>query len=771
MLSYIMVYKVMATKGIGAMQIFVNFTIYLGSALMIYNIVRYAAFVKNRVELEQQNRQNGILVLPLMLLIFFFIGYMYVGLSGMADLMMGAILFFGSVYVFIMLTVMYSIIHRIQDTEDDLSNHYEETKEELEAMVKDSLAVFRVNLTRDEVEERSGEYLFDSDLELDRYSELLEARWANVLDCDFNSPESRLFTREGLLQHYQEGHTSARTVRLIRRRDGVVTYVSMEATMARKPASGEIVAFLVERPYNLEMVQEFLEKRVLMDEYDRIGYIIEGKYQDLISNEGKKKNLLLPDNAGETYEEIYLNYILPTMQWDPAKGPNPMRPSVVDRALAEKDIYDVNAPFILNGESRHKRIVFYAMDQRAKYYLMLITDSTAVQEEQAQRNRELQEALDAAVRSNQARTRFFNGVSHQVRTPMNSIMGFTRLAREEKDPARQQEYLDKVELSGNQLLGLMDDLLATSLISTGRLELEQEPVDLGKLAMGLREQCCVEAVRKNITVRVDCTGLREPRILGDEMRLTQIMRRLMENACYYSPENDEIWLLLAQTGEQDPAPGTYTIRIQNRGRTIPEDVLDTIFQESAWESSDDQGALLGVGVGMAVTKAYIDAMNGEVSVTSSPEKGTEFLIRLPLVPLPREEEEAAGEDAAYSVLLVDDNEINREIGELQLTGVGFTVDLAENGAEAVEKVAASTPGAYDAVLMDVQMPVMNGYEATAAIRALEDPALRSIPIIALTANAYQEDMNTALEVGMDDYTTKPLEPEKIIAAIRKARGK
>ena len=754
------------------MHLFIQILIYLGSALMVFNIIRYAAFVKYRVELEQHNRQNGVLVVPLLLLIFFLIGYFFVGISGMADMMMAAILFFGSVYVFLMLLVMFSIIHRIQDTEQVLSAHYKEMKEELDAMVKDTLAVFRVNLTKDEVEERSGEYLFDTDLELDKYSELLAARRANVLDCDFTLPESQLFTREGLLRHFQEGHTAARIIRLIRRRDGVVTYVIMEATLARKPASGDIVAFLVERPYNLEMVQQFLETRVLMDQYDRIGYIIDGKYQDVISNEGKKKNLLLPDNAGETYEEIYLNFILPTMEWSLDQGPNPLRPSVVDRALQEKDVYEVNTPFMLNGERRFKRIVFYAMDQRAKYYLMLITDSTAVHEEQARQTRQLQDALDEAVRSNRARTRFFTGVSHEVRTPMNSIMGFTKMAREEKDPEKQREYLDKVELSGRQLLGLMDDLLASSLIQTGQLELEQEPVELDKLAMSLSENSCVVAAQKNITVTVDCSGLRDTRVLGDSMRLAQIMRRLIENACHYTPANGEIGLTVSQTGEEDPEPGTYLIRIRNGGSCIPEDVLDKIFQESAWENSASQGTLPGVGVGMSVTKAYIDAMNGTVSVASSPESGTEFTIRLPLVSLPPEEEtEEEQADAAYSVLLVDDNEINREIGELMLTGVGFTVDLAENGAEAVEKVKSSAPGRYDAVLMDVQMPVMNGFEATAAIRALEDPALARIPIIALTANAYQEDANAALDAGMDGYTTKPLDPEKIIAEIQKALKK
>ena len=172
---------------------------------------------------------------------------------------------------------------------------------------------------------------------------------------------------------------------------------------------------------------------------------------------------------------------------------------------------------------------------------------------------------------------------------------------------------------------------------------------------------------------------------------------------------------------------------------------------------------------MGVAKAYIDLMGGTVAVTSSEENGTSFLIRLPLTPNTEAQRKRSPLwERELRVLLVDDNEINREIGELMLTGEGFAVDLACDGAEAVDKVSASAPGTYDAVLMDVQMPVMNGYEATAAIRALPDPALAGIPIIALTANAYQEDANAALAAGMDGYAAKPIDPVKIGEAVVQA---
>lgn len=532
------------------MRLLIDLMVYLGSALMVYNIIRYGAFVKTSLSLESGNTKSGILVVPLGLLLFFLIGYLGVGISGIANLLIASILFGGSVFVFLLLSVMYSIVGRIRETDKILSARYEEMKEELNALTQNSLAVFRVNLTKDEIEERAGDYLYESDYATDSYSEMLAARAAYVIDTGYAGMRHKLFTREGLIQHYLDGQTHASEVILARRSDGEISFVSFEATLTKKPLSGEIVAFIVERLHNEEVVRQTLLESVLMNHYDRIAYLIDGKYFVLISNDGKKKGLLLPPDVEDTYESMYLNYILPALQKQENVSdgkPNPLRLSVVDKVLAEQDYYEVDAPFLIEGELRYKKFSFYRIDSKAKFYLMLLSDSTAVQEAQRQNPPETAEAPQ----------------------------------EDRKRP-------------------------------------ESEP--------------------------------------------------------------------------ETPA--------------IPED--------------------------------------------NAPQT---------------EPEEAERPRHSGRLLLVDDNAVNREIAELMLSAEGYEIEQACDGAEAVEKFTASEPGYYDLILMDVQMPVLNGYEATKKIRALPDPKKAAIPIIALTANAYQGDQNEATEAGMNTYATKPFDPDKLAQTI------
>jgi len=224
-------------------------------------------------------------------------------------------------------------------------------------------------------------------------------------------------------------------------------------------------------------------------------------------------------------------------------------------------------------------------------------------------------------------------------------------------------------------------------------------------------------------------------------------------------------LSVQQTDAEDPERGTYEFRIRNDGLPIPPDKIDHVFEMDAWAHSQWDEALPGVGLGMAVAKSFVDLMGGTVFARTREDGDTELVIRLDFPPartepepLPTEEETEA---LQLHVLLVDDNEINREIAELMLTAEGWTVEQAADGAQAVERITAAPAGTFDLILMDVQMPVMNGYEATAAIRALPDAAKAALPIIAVTANAYEEDANAAIAAGMDGYTTKPIDPAAI----------
>ena len=752
------------------MNTVVDLMIFAGSALMVYNIMQYGGFVYNSLTLESGSKKKGLVLVPLVLMIFFLIGYLGVAIMQIANLLIAAILFFGSVFITVMLKVMFSIIAHVRETDEILSTRYDEMKEELGALTKNSLAVFRVNLTKDEIEERGGTGLYESDYATDKFSELMDARRQYVVDADYAGMRESIFTRDGLLQHYLNGQTSASEVVLVRKSDGEVAFVSLEATLTKMPVSGDVVAFVVERLHNEQVVRDTLLESVLMDRYDRIAYLIDGKYYDVISNAGKKECLLLPDNAGDTYESVYLNHILPTMQKnenDPAGQPNPLRLSVIDKALAKQEKYEVSAPFVIGGETRYKQISFYRIDAKAKFYLMLITDSTETQEGQKRQSKTLSEAQAEAERSNRARIRFFTNLSHDFRTPMNGILGFTNMAKTENDPAKLRSYLDKVEFSGHKLMALMDDLFAMSLIDSDALELESAPVDLREMVEDLKNDPAAEDPSKGIRLETDLSGLRKPVVLCDRQRMMQLLERLLQNAGFFAPENASVYLSVAQPEERDDL---CEFVIRNRGCTIPQETIERILSSEPHDQTDLPEMLPGAGLGMAVTREFIRRMDGSVGIKVLPEDTTEIRIRLTLQPdeTPEPVQEAPVQPGVQRrLLVVDDNAVNPEIAELMLTAEGYEIDKACDGAEAVEKVSSSAPGTYDLVLMDVQMPVLNGYEATAEIRALPDPKLAKIPIIALTANAYQEDAEDALKAGMNGYATKPFDPEKLRDTIEK----
>ncbi len=741
--------------------------IYAGSALMVYNIIRYGMFVKRNADLDKESSKRGVTIVPMVLLVFFLIGYVVVGVSGIADLMVAAILFFGSVFVFLLLWVMFSIIDHIRDTEKALAARYDEVVRRVRAMDTDSVEAIRVNLTRDEVEAHRGEYLYCEEKEYDSYSDFMKAWSDNILYPESAGTVRERFSRDGLIRCFEEGKLNVSEVVLIRRRDGVAGFVKLDATLTIRPVSGDVMAFVVEHPYDEEIVRKTLLEKVMMDSYDRVAFIIDGNYKDFITNTGKKKGLLLNINEEDTYESIYLNYFLPAIDYDPVSNggaPNPLRLSVIEKALAENESYDVDAPFVIDGERHYKHFIFYKIDGKAKFYLMILSDSTRAREEQDARSRALSDALAEAVRANEARVRFFTGISHGLRTPMNGIVGFSELAMREKDAGKLREYASKIDLSGKRLLLVVNDLFAMSLIESGRLTFEKEPVDLPALAEKIAGDVSALHPEKNAKIVVDTTAVAGEKVISDPGRLSQLLERLVENALLFAHDGTEVKLSVTKDGAE------RVFRVASKCDAMPPDVVDRVFESDIWDANDEASVLPGAGIGMAVAKKLIEGMNGKVSVNSDA-GGTVFTVVLPLALA--DSEIGGGSTGGFCplcLLVVDDNEINREIAQLMLGSEGHKIDLAFDGADAVEKVKASG-GKYDAVLMDVQMPVMNGYEATSSIRALPDKKLAAIPIIAMTANAYQEDKNEALEAGMDGYVPKPIDPDTVRAALAKALSK
>ena len=410
-----------------------------------------------------------------------------------------------------------------------------------------------------------------------------------------------------------------------------------------------------------------------------------------------------------------------------------------------------------------------------KKFILVMSDRTA----DWKMNQALSEAVRAAETANRAKSTFLSNMSHDIRTPMNAIIGFTTLAVSNiDDQKRVRDYLDKILSSSNHLLSLINDILDMSRIESGKIHLEETEVNLSDVLHDLKTIISGQIHAKQLDLYMDVMDVTDEDVYCDKTRLNQVLLNLLSNAVKFTPAGGTVSVRLKQFPGTVKGSEMYEIRVKDNGIGMSPEFVKKIFSPFERERTSTVSRTQGTGLGMAITKNIVDMMGGTIDVQTEQGKGTEFIVCLPFrIQSEKHHTEKIAEDtilpAAGSdfrgkrILLVEDNELNSEIAVELLNAYGFVVDTAENGAEAVEKVKNSTPGNYDLVLMDVQMPVMNGYEATKQIRALNDPALAGITILAMTANAFNEDRKKALECGMNGFLSKPIVIEELIGTLQK----
>ena len=380
-----------------------------------------------------------------------------------------------------------------------------------------------------------------------------------------------------------------------------------------------------------------------------------------------------------------------------------------------------------------------------------------------------------------AKTVFLSNMSHDIRTPMNAIIGYIDLAENEASTYEElKEYLSKIKASSKHLLALINDVLEMSRIESGKMELELVPVNLKSTMDDLRDLFSTLMREKKIEYIVDTEGISNEYVYCDKNRLNRVLLNLVSNAYKFTPEGGKVTASVKEKEIRAKEKALYEISVKDNGIGMSKEFVDRVFD--AFEREDDTAVsgIRGTGLGMSIVKRIVDMMGGTIDVKSEKGKGTEYVIRLELSLQSEEDIKKAKESQANrpsiidftgkTALLVDDMPTNRKIAVKLLERNGFTVEQAENGQEAVEIVRNSTPGHFDVILMDVQMPLLNGYEATMAIRSLPDPLVSQVPIVAMTANAFYEDIRKAKEAGMDGHIAKPIDVKKMLEELTRILG-
>jgi signal transduction histidine kinase len=409
------------------------------------------------------------------------------------------------------------------------------------------------------------------------------------------------------------------------------------------------------------------------------------------------------------------------------------------------------------------------LDIAAAFITAALISAVFRQERLLEKQREdaakLSAALEDAERANRAKSDFLSRMSHDMRTPLNGIIGMTYLAKQEENPPATRNSLEKIETSSKFLLGLINDVLDMAKAESGKMETHPEPYEIHQfisyVEAVIRPLCTEKGIR--LVFDLNPIGTRCP--VMDPLRFNQICFNLLSNAVKYTPEGGTV-ILRVRDRMLDETRLATDVEISDTGIGMSEEFQKTMFEPFTQENRNDASPTRGSGLGLAITKKVIDLMGGTIDVHSELGKGTSFHIHFEFDSVPVEPAAAAasadaGDNSVLAgrhVLLCEDHPLNQEIARSVLESWGMTVDVAENGEIGVRKFASSSVQFYDVILMDIRMPVMDGYEAARAIRALDRAEAKSVPILAMTADAFQDDIQKCLDAGMNGHIAKPIDP-------------
>ena len=428
------------------------------------------------------------------------------------------------------------------------------------------------------------------------------------------------------------------------------------------------------------------------------------------------------------------------------------------------------------GEPRYIHVTGFINDvQGARKCIVDLSDRTG----EHQTTLAVEAALEVAEKASKAKTDFLSNMCHDIRTPMNAIIGITTLMKNElHQPEKLAEHLGKLETSGRLLLGIINDILDMSRIESGKTTLNIEKTNLPQQVSQLDSIIRQQASQRRQTFTVE-NHVQHENVLADPNRLNQVLMNILSNAVKYTPQGGHIRLEVEELTHTEHY-AKYRFVVQDDGIGMSAVYQKTLFEPFTREEKSGTNRVQGTGLGMAITKSIVDLMGGTIHVESAPGKGSRFevVLELPIdaeadkvqtaSALP-EEDEAVSPLSGMSFLCAEDNAINAEILEMLLETKGARCTICSNGQEIVDAFASVKPGEYDMILMDVQMPVMDGLEATRRIRNGENPLGRTIPILAMTANAFLEDMQKSKEAGMDEHLSKPVDIAALEQTVKRFR--
>ena len=697
-----------------------------------------------------------------------------------------------------------SLVIGIQNV-DEITKHEIELNKTLEtlhekernyqkAIFSDAIGFFECNLSKnliisDIFELVDGEFqIVSNTVDLPMPFNFDDFQQWYIYSHDVSNPKETInqMNRQYLIECYEKGNHMPEISFWATTSSGIVKCLRKIYFLTRDDRSGDILALTIIKDISdiRRKADELKEKRdvieVLASEYTSLFLVnintlkvktynlfhdIESRFGDLINSQKLDyldiiniylSNIVYDEDIEMVAEATSIEYVKKRFRKDKSFSVTPRR--------------------IINDEIRYYEIQFIKVGdspEPSEFIVGIIDKNDQIMTEY-ENQRQLQIAKRNAEAANKAKSVFLFNMSHDIRTPMNAIIGFTSMAQKHiDDKKRVMEYIEKVKVSSTHLLQLINDVLDMARIESGKVSIEENQANIYKNSEDIISILRETANEQKINLSLDIHDIRDEHIYIDVTHFNQILLNVISNSIKYTRPGGNVNVSIYQTEYEKPDYASYNFIIKDNGIGMSQEFVNHIFESFTREKTSTISGIQGTGLGMSITKNLVDLMGGTIGIESELGVGTTVTIHISFriqktdPPEPLENNELYDDSMdGMRILLVEDNELNREIAKDILEEVGIIVEEAEDGSIAVDKVKNSDVGYYDLILMDIQMPYMDGYKATQAIRALDDRELADIPIVAMTANAFEEDKNKALESGMNSHLAKPINIGELFETLR-----
>ncbi len=656
----------------------------------------------------------------------------------------------------------------------------------------------------------------------DPAAKIIYANLALLHICQCDSPEDfRKLTGNSFqgFVHPDDGNTTEQSIRnqitqnrsgpdyityRIKRKDGAVRWIEDYRHLIRTDTGGELFfVFINDATEKNEFLQKewalqrqidryHAEMKLINQEYLRRLEVIEGlsiHYESILYAD-LELDIIQPyrlsnrttlqfenTNKPRSFSWYISNYVNVWVHPEDRKSVTEQTsPEYIRRKLSAQNTFYLNYKVIKDSEIQYLqlRIVNVTGSSQVSQIVMGYRRVDDEIRKEMEQKRLLEEALTNANLAITAKNTFLSNMSHDMRTPLNAIFGFTALARGNLyDQTSLEYYLNKISSSGEQLLDLIDKVLEIAWTGSDDIHITETKCNLTEILETVSHAYLTLAEEKNITITSDTSGLTHCDICSDQDKLERFLSYLTHNAVKYTPKGGHITIRATELNTLPNDHAVYQFAVEDNGIGISPEFMERIYEPFEREKNTTYSGVIGTGLGLTIVKNIVTAMGGTIDVKSAIGKGTRFTVTLRLktqvhpVSFNMSTDDTIAYLTGHKILLVEDNEINLEIETAILEGMGFHVDTAENGRIAVEMIKKAAPDEYALVLMDIQMPVMNGRQAARAIRGLKNNNLARIPIIALSADAFESDKRKSIESGMDAHLPKPIDIPVLLETIAK----